>query len=326
MRIVAKNLIKKYGNKTVVDDVSLSIQPGKIIGLLGPNGAGKSTTIKMLTGQIKPDGGSLEINEVVHDYFPEELRVKLGIMPQDIVIWDSLNILENLQMSADLYELKPKFAKERIDYLIKALKLEPELKTLARDLSGGYKRRLNLAISIIHDPEVIFLDEPTPGIDAQSRHLLMSFVKELADTGDHAIVLTDHYLDEVEKLCDYIIIVDGGKIIAEGNLNKLKSKYGEGNLMKIDLNPDDSMKFISEKENQSLLNDLDKIVVLLQKEFPTGKINNGIFSVLTKDMLGELQRAVDILNKQGYPVHNIALSDASLEDIFLLLTGKEVRE
>ncbi|MEI7580092.1 MAG: ABC transporter ATP-binding protein [bacterium] len=326
MEIIAKNLIKKYGSKIVVDEVSLTIEPGKIIGLLGPNGAGKSTTIKMLTGQIKPDAGSLEINGEAHTYFPEELRVKLGIMPQDVVIWDSLNILENLQMAADLYELKPKFAKGRIEYLIKALKLEPELKTLARDLSGGYKRRLNLAISIIHDPEIIFLDEPTPGIDVQSRHLLMSFVKQLADSGDHAIVLTDHYLDEVEKLCDYIIIIDGGEIIAEGTLKKLKSKYGEGNLMKIDLNPDDSLQYQSAKANTGLLDDFKQMTVLLQKEFPTGKINAGIFSVLTKDMLGELQRAVALLNKQNYPVHNIALSDPSLEDIFLLLTGKEVRE
>ena len=326
MKIVAKQLVKKYGSKTVVDDVSLTIVPGKIIGLLGPNGAGKSTTIKILTGQIKPDAGSLEINGEMHEYFPEALRVKLGIMPQDIVIWDSLNILENLQMSANLYELKADVAKNRIDYLIKALKLEPELKTLARDLSGGYKRRLNLAISIIHDPEVIFLDEPTPGIDAQSRHLLMSFVKELADSGEHAIVLTDHYLDEVEKLCDYIVIIDGGKIIAEGSLSKLKAKYGEGNLMKIDLNPDDSVQFESEKAKESSSNELNKISSLLQKEFPDGKINNGIFSVLTKDMLGELQKAVDVLNKEDYPVHNIALSDPSLEDIFLLLTGKEVRE
>ena len=321
MKITAKKLLKRYSSKTAVQEVSLTIEPGKILGLLGPNGAGKSTTIKMLSGQIKPDSGSLEINGKEYTYFPENLRVKLGIMPQDIVIWDSLNIQENLQMSADLYELKPEKAKTRIAFLIKALKLEPELHTLARDLSGGYKRRLNLAVSIIHDPEVIFLDEPTPGIDAQSRHLLMSFVKDLADSGDHAIVLTDHYLDEAEKLCDYIVIVDNGLVIAEGTVNKLKSKYGEGNLMKIDLNPEDSY---SSKVNPSEI--IEKIAAKLLVEFPDGKLIKGVFSVLTKDMLSELQRAVNLLKDAGYPVHNISLSDPSLEDIFLLLTGKEVRE
>ncbi|MEI6462453.1 MAG: ABC transporter ATP-binding protein [bacterium] len=323
MRIKAINLSKKFGSKVAVREVSVQIEPGKILGLLGPNGAGKSTTIKMLTGQLKPDSGTIEIDGKEYSYFPEQLRSKLGVMPQDIVIWDSLNIYENLTMTAGLYGLDSKFAEKRISFLIKALKMEPEIKTLARDLSGGYKRRLNLAISILHDPEVIFLDEPTPGIDAQSRHLLMSFVKELADSGKHSIVLTDHYLDEAEKLCDYIVIVDRGEIIAEGTLSKLKTKYGEGNLMKIDLNIDETFGKTKVTNKNTIIETIQK---KLQEIFPKGKLVNGIFSVLTNDMLGDLQKSVSLLKSHNYPVHNISLSDPSLEDIFLLLTGREVRE
>ncbi|MEI7603633.1 MAG: ABC transporter ATP-binding protein [bacterium] len=313
MHIKASGLVKKFNNKVAVDNINIDIEPGKILGLLGPNGAGKSTTIKMLTGQIKPTEGEIIIDGQSFSYLPEEYRLKLGVMPQDIVIWEDLTLLENMHMSASIYNLSKEKTKERTDFLIESLKLQPELKTLARNLSGGYKRRLNLAISIIHDPEVIFLDEPTPGIDAQSRLLLMDFVNQLAETGKYSIVLTDHYLDEAEKLCDYFLIIDHGKIVTEGKLGELKRKHGDGNFLTIDLGSE------NEQESSNIIKELTKV-------FPDGKLIKGVFVCLASDMLATLDNAVKIISEKGLPIHNISIKEPSLEDIFLLITGKDVRE
>ncbi len=229
MHIFCKNLSKSFGNKKVVKNISLNILPGQILAFLGPNGAGKTTTIKMLTGSLKPSSGKIFVDEKEYDHLPFFIKQKIGIMPQEIIIWDELNILENLQYSADIYKIPKKEAKIRIQDLIEDLKLEPELKTLAKNLSGGYKRRLNLAISIIHNPEVIFLDEPTPGIDAQSRILLTEYIQKLVKNDNHSIVLTDHYLEEAQKLADYIVIIDNGVIITEGNIKELRSKHTKDN-------------------------------------------------------------------------------------------------
>ncbi len=310
MKIEASDLVKKYGTKTVVSHINLTIEPGKILGLLGPNGAGKSTSIKMLSGQIRPTAGKVVIDGTPCDHLPEQYRRKIGLMPQDIIIWDDLSILENLKMSADLYNLSPARTKERIDFLVKSLKLKPEINTLARNLSGGYKRRVNLAISVIHDPEVIFLDEPTPGIDAQSRLLLNEFIQSLADTGRYAIVLTDHYLEEAEKLCDYFVIIDNGQVVTEGTLSELKRKHGSGKFMEIDLDEEA----------------LAKVKNLLINEFPQGKIIRNTFVCLAEDLVQTLARATAIIDKQGLPIHNISVKEPSLEDIFLLITGRGVRE
>jgi len=316
MKIKASKISKTYGERQVVNSVSLEILPGKILGLLGPNGAGKSTIIKMLTGQLQPDSGSIFIDDIEYKELPESARANLGVMPQDIVIWDDLTVMENLKFSANLYNLDAEKTKTRLDFLIEALKLQPEINTLARNLSGGYKRRLNLAISIVHEPKVIFLDEPTPGIDAQSRYLLMDFIQKLADTGDYSIVLTDHYLDEVEKICDYIVIIDHGEIVTEGRLQDLKLKHGNGNLLSVDLNfesPSDKAK--SDIVGQKLL-----------AHFVNGQIVKGVFAALTSDISGSLKAAVDLISAEQMPLHNISVKEPSLEDIFLLLTGKDVRE
>jgi ABC-2 type transport system ATP-binding protein len=313
MTIRGANLTKRFGDKLAVNTVSITIEPGKILGLLGPNGAGKSTVIKMLSGRIKPNEGEIFIDGKSFSYLPEEYRLKLGVMPQDIVIWDDLTLQENLWMSASIYNLSKAKTKERMDYLIDSLKLQPELKTIAKNLSGGYKRRLNLAISIIHDPEVIFLDEPTPGIDAQSRLLLTEFIRSLVDTGKYSVVLTDHYLDEAEKLCDYYVIIDQGKIITEGTIGELKRKHGNGNFLKIDLsseNPDMTTRAVQE----------------LQKVFPDGKILRNEFVSLAPDVLKTLEDAVKAISAHGMSIHTISIKEPSLEDMFLLITGKDVRE
>lgn len=313
MHLSAKNLKKQFGTKIAVENISLDILPGKIIALLGPNGAGKSTTIKMLTGQLKPSSGEIIIDQKSYNHFPEKLRDNLGIMPQDIIIWDDLNIRENLEYSADLYKLDSQKKAARVANLISDLKLEPEIKTLAKNLSGGYKRRLNLAISVIHDPEIIFLDEPTPGIDAQSRILLTDYIQKLADTGKYSIVLTDHYLEEAEKLADYVIIIDHGQIVTAGTVAELKAKHGQGNLLQVHLNSKQEKSF-------------GQILAIFQDKFTDPKLTKETISVLVQNPSDSLEKAIQIIQSQDLQILNINIKEPTLEDIFLIITGKEVRE
>jgi len=313
MHITCQNLSKKYGSKLAVKDISLDIKPGQVLALLGPNGAGKSTTIKMLTGTLKPSSGKITIDNKEFSHLPFEIKSKLGIMPQEIIVWDDLNILENLEYSATIYNLSKAETKSRCQTLIKDLKLEPELKTLARNLSGGYKRRLNLAISIIHNPKVIFLDEPTPGIDAQSRILLTEYIQKLVTTNNQAVVLTDHYFEEAEKLADYVIIIDNGKIITEGSVVELKAKHGNQNLLQIHLNP-------------SSQNNYNQVLNLFQKTFPKVSLAKDKLNISITEVGQNINKALELIESNNLKVLNLNIKQPSLEDIFLLLTGKDVRE
>ncbi|MFW5719838.1 MAG: ATP-binding cassette domain-containing protein [Candidatus Dojkabacteria bacterium] len=316
MHIEAHQLTKTYGKRTLVNRVTINITPGKVLGLLGPNGAGKSTTIKMLTGQIRPSSGSISIDNKEYSHFPESYRSNLGIVPQEIIIWEDLTLEENLRFSATLYKLTATQAQQRITQLIEDLKLQPERKTRAKNLSGGYKRRLNLAISIIHDPKVIVLDEPTPGIDAQSRNLLSEYIAHLVATGRYSVVLTDHYLDEAEKLSDYVVIIDEGSVVTEGTVPQLKQKHGNGNLLQIDLEPG---QLESDKEQE-------KILKSFKQHFPDISFSKSSLVTIVPDTEGSLSQALAIVREQHVEVLNVSVKEPTLEDIFLLLTGKEVRE
>lgn len=313
MRITCQKLSKNYGSKQAVKNISLDIIPGKILALLGPNGAGKSTIIKMLTGSLKPTSGKILVDNIEYSHFPFEFKPKLGIMPQDVIVWDDLNILENLEYSASIYKMRHQLAKKRVQDLIVDLKLEPELKTLAKNLSGGYKRRLNLAISIIHNPEVIFLDEPTPGIDSQSRILLTEYIERLVFENNCAVVLTDHYLDEAEKLADYVVIVDNGEIVTEGTVSHLKTKYGQGNLLQIYLNP--------EKQYNT-----QQVLEIFKKSFDQVSMVKESITISVSEISQSINEAIRIIENNHLQVLNLNIKQTSLEDIFLSLTGKSVRE
>lgn len=314
MNIKAENLVKKYWAKTAVDGISLDIQPGQILGLLGPNGAGKSTTIKMLSGQLKPSGGKIVIEGNEFDHVPDAFRGRIGIMPQEIIVWDSLNIKENLEYTAALQRMSPAATRERTSFLIEALNLQKELKTYAKNLSGGYRRRLNLAISIIHDPEVIFLDEPTPGIDPQSRRLLWEFVKNLRDSEKYSIVLTDHYLDEAERMSDTVVIIDAGRIIALGTVQELKKKHMEENVIIVTF--DD----IIDEGRQSRLKST------AEKKFKNFKVFADSVIFYVEDSVKAIGDVVEILKSMQIEAKDISLKEPTLEDVFLKLTGKEIRE
>lgn len=309
MSITAENLKKRYGHKYAVKDISLEIPKASTVGLLGPNGSGKTTTIKMLTGQISPTSGSVKYNDIAIKKLGNEINGKIGIMPQEVVIWDHLTIEENLDFSGKLYNLKKDFLTKRKGMLIKKLKLESELKTLARNLSGGYRRRLNLAISIVHNPQVIFLDEPTPGVDPQSRRAMWDFIYEIRESEKHSILLTDHYLDEAEKVCDYIIIIDHGEIIAKGTFDELKKKYAPGKLLKIDLK-----KNVTNEFKNSIKKGFEKII-----------FEKNTLALSSNTPERDIPKILKILNEKNLEFSDISIKDSSLEDIFLLLTGREIR-
>lgn len=317
MHISCSKLSKKFAKREVVKGIDLNIKPGQVLALLGPNGAGKSTTIKMLTGQLKPCSGIVTVDGQEYKVFPDSIRHALGVMPQEIIVWDDLTIKENLEYSGRLYKLSKATLNNRIAKIIEDLKLEPELNTLARNLSGGYKRRLNLAISIVHDPKVIFLDEPSPGIDAQSRLLLTEYIAKLAKEEDRAVVLTDHYLDEAEKLADYVVIIDEGKVVTEGTVEQLKVKHGNGNLLQIHLNPETSRKLLQTPET---------LLAYFESEFESPALNKETLTMLVKDPAKSLNKALNIIDKYNLQILNINLKESSLEDIFLLITGRGVRE
>lgn len=313
MNIKATNLSKKYENKIAVDNISFEIRNGQILGLLGPNGAGKSTTIKMLSGQTTPTSGEIILDGVSFKSVPSEYKTKIGVMPQEVIIWDKLTVKENLEFTGKLYKLSSKNIKSRRDYLIEALNLSKELDTEADKLSGGFKRRMNLALTLMNEPSAIFLDEPTPGIDPQNRRFLWEYISNLRSK-DRSVILTDHYLDEAEKLADYVVIIDDGRIIAEGTVADLKKKYGSGDLVIIKL---------SEKNSKAHLVEL---IAKLQKYYPDTKQIQDSITINAKNGLEVMRHALSEIEMLGIKYEEFQLKEPSLEDIFLILTGKNIRE
>jgi ABC-2 type transport system ATP-binding protein len=215
-------------------------------------------------------------------------------------------------MAARFRGLSGEALKKAVDELVKGLNLEPELHTQARNLSGGYKRRLNLAVSIVHDPSVVFLDEPSPGIDPQNRRFLWEYIRTLKEAGK-AVVLTDHYLEEAEALADYIVIVDEGKVIAEGRNQDLKEKYGNGSIVQV---------VLDDVETEDEIQDLS---VWCRKKYEQVTVHGNEVSFLTEDGVDTLEKVMKQAKKFDISVRDIALKQPTLEDIFLLLTGHEIR-
>jgi ABC-2 type transport system ATP-binding protein len=314
MEIIAKGLTKKFGSKIAVNHVDIDVRPGKVLGLLGPNGAGKSTTIKMLAGQMRPDAGEIVIDGDTHHHVLSSLRNQIGVMLQDTVLWDELKLEESLYFMATLQGLDQKTTKQRVDWVMNKLQLAPERKTISKNLSGGYKRRLHLALTVIGKPALLFLDEPSPGIDPQSRRLMLDFIAELRDSGQHAIILTDHYMDEVEKICDYVQIIDHGKVIAQGTVPELKRDFGEKNLVQINLAPETPTKTLAAFKNA------------LAKELGIAIDGEGSSVIFPAEHVGKtVEIAMQILRAHKLEALNLSVKEPSLEDVFLSLTGRHAR-
>jgi len=224
MAIDIQNLTKKFEDVTAVDNLNIGIEKGELFGLLGPNGAGKTTTIKMLCGLLEPTNGSATVSG--HDVRKEQTEVKelIGVCPQDTAVYPYLTGRENIEFFGNLHAMPKKKLRENTDRLLEKLSLTQDADRRLSKYSGGMKRRINLIIALVHDPEVAFLDEPTVAMDPQSRHAVWDFIRELKKQGK-TIILTTHYMEEAEALCDRVGIIDHGKLIALGSPKNLKDKF-----------------------------------------------------------------------------------------------------
>jgi ABC-2 type transport system ATP-binding protein len=214
----ASHLSKHFGDLLAVDGLSLEIGFGEIFGLLGPNGAGKTTSIKMITGLLKPDSGEVFIRGELAN--GRDNRQQVGLCPQELVLWNNLTCMEQLTFMAAMYDVKPSVAKERATSLLERMGLTDKRKKLAKTLSGGMQRRLNILMGLMHDPEILILDEPEAGLDPQSRVMVREFIHSLAQT--KTVIFTTHNMDEADRICDRIAIIDHGRLLVTDTPENLK--------------------------------------------------------------------------------------------------------
>lgn len=222
--IEVKNLVKKFDEIVAVDDISFNVERGEIFAFLGPNGAGKTTTIKMFTTLLKPTSGKILINGFDPVTNSDDVRCSFGIIFQDPSLDDELTAFENLEFHGVLYDVPKKVRRERIEELLKIVELEKRRDDLVKEFSGGMKRRLEIARGLLHHPKIIFLDEPTLGLDPQTRNHLWGYIKNMNEREGITVFFSTHYMEEADRMSDRIAIIDGGKIVAEGTATELKVK------------------------------------------------------------------------------------------------------
>lgn len=308
-KIVIKNLIKSYGDFKAVNNISFDIKKGEITGLLGPNGAGKSTTISMISTLFKPDNGDIFVDGKSIIDNPKGFQKILGVVPQEIALYDEFTGIDNLKFFGTLYNLRGKHLNNRIKEVSKIIGIEKRLKDKVKEYSGGMKRRLNIGVALLHEPEVLILDEPTVGIDPQSRNHILESIKKLNDSG-MTVIYTTHYMEEVESICSFINIMDEGKIIASGTKEELYNIISDKNRIeicfeeeidKITIDKIKEIKFISE----IIKKDTNKIEIIGNNDLKLNQIINEI-------------------NKMN--ILTIDIKITNLENVFLELTGKELRD
>lgn len=227
-----ENVTKRFGSKVVVDNISLEVGQGELFGLLGPNGAGKTTTISMIIGALAADSGTVKINGTA-DPGQQAIKRMIGIVPQTLAVYESLTALDNLKFFGRLYGLSGKALEDRIQEVFEIVRLAERRNEKVSRYSGGMKRRLNIAAALLHRPSLLILDEPTVGIDPQSRNAIFDSIKALQSEGC-TIILTSHYLEEAQKLCDKAAIMDEGKLVAEGTIQQLIADFGGKSLLTVE--------------------------------------------------------------------------------------------
>jgi ABC-2 type transport system ATP-binding protein len=307
--IETRDLTKKFGNLTAVDNISFTVDKGEIFGLLGPNGAGKSTTISMLCTILKPTSGTAIVNGFDVAKHPGSVRKSIGIVFQDPSIDDKLTGRENLQMHADLYGVPMDVQQERIDNVLKLVELEDRQHDFMSTYSSGMRRRLEIARSLIHYPKVLFLDEPTIGLDPQSRDHIWSYIRELIKKEDITIILTTHYMEEADKLCGRIAIVDHGKIVAMDSPKKLKEELGGET---ITLKTRNNELFLEKVKEAGIA----KSVVIAGEEVK-----------LTVDNAHTLlPRVINMAAEHKVYIESISVQEPQLDDVFLHFTGRALRD
>jgi len=305
------NNLKKYFNNTkAVDNISFKVEKGDILGLLGPNGAGKSTTISIISTLLKADEGSVLYKGLDIEKEPKKIQKELGFVPQEIALYPSLSGYDNLKFWGKVYGLKGDKLKEKIEEVSQIIGIDKRLKDKVEEYSGGMKRRLNIGSALLHNPEIIILDEPTVGIDPQSRNHILDAVKEINKKGS-TIIYTSHYMEEVEYLCDKICIMDEGKIIAQGTKEELiQSVSAEEKIILQVENINDKM--IEEIKKISYVNK----AACVKKEIEVQKKGNNV----------DYSEILEAVSKNGGHLMSMDIKKPDLEFVFLALTGRALRD
>jgi ABC-2 type transport system ATP-binding protein len=294
--VTAANLRKTYGSLVAVEDVSFEIAKGELFGLLGPNGAGKSTTIGMLVGAVNPDSGSVNLGGRGSPVSPEVRRL-VGLAPQSLALYEDLTAAENLNFYGAIYGLNGLRLKERVDWCLTFAGLHDRANSLVKTFSGGMKRRVNMACALVHEPEIVLFDEPTVGVDPQSRNYIFDSILALKEAGT-TILYTTHYMEEAQRLCDRVAIIDKGKILAMDTVDGLLKTYGGMSVLTAELSDPDI-------------------------PIPAGAVLHGSdLRMETMDPLKELA----VLTDSGVRFNTLRIDRPDLESVFLSLTGKRLRD
>ncbi|MHA2305948.1 MAG: ABC transporter ATP-binding protein [Candidatus Hodarchaeales archaeon] len=307
--IKTHGLKKYFGKNHAVDGIDLKIPKGSLYGVLGPNGAGKSTTIKMLSTILySTDGEATVLGEDLKKN-GHGIKRKMGVCPQELVVYPRLTARENIHLIAQMHGIPKKVYKKRTDYLLRKMNLIDRADDLAKTFSGGMKRRLNVLMTVIHEPELIFFDEPTAGLDPQSRRVVWDFIKDF-QAKESTIILTTHSMEEADDLSDELVIIDNGKIIARGTPRELKGRLGEGDNIEF--------KVINSEERAEIIKRAKTLdFVRWGKELGKHRI--------ILNALGGLRRISEIMDVVKVEMRDISVRANTLEDVFIDLTGRRLR-
>jgi len=307
-----ENLKKTYGTTIAVDGISINVTQGQIYGLLGPNGAGKTTTMRCLCTLTTPDSGVIEVAGATES---RAIRERLGYVAQEVALDKVLTGRELLQFQAALYHIPPKQIGDRIDQVLNLLQLEPYADKLSGTYSGGLKKRLDLAAGLLHQPSVLILDEPTVGLDIQSRLAIWDFLRKLRASGV-TILISSHYLEEIDALANRVAIIDKGKIIAEGTTSELKTKVGGD---RITVRIREFAERHEAEHAQKILQQLPIVQSITINEAQGNAVN--LFVTPDANAIGEIQ---NMLSAVDIEVFSLAQSRPSLDDVFLAATGQTI--
>lgn len=304
-----RDIVKRYGGHLALDHVDLEIQKGEIIGLLGPNGAGKTTLIHTLAGLIEMDSGTIEIFGQPQGRQQHQIKRRIGLVTQEVTIFDDLTARENLAFFGGIYGLKGRELKQRIGETLEFVGLASRADSLPARFSGGMRRRLNIACALIHTPELLIMDEPTVGIDPQSRHHILESVRKLRDSGTTILYCT-HYMEEVQALASRAVIIDQGHVIAEGTVEELVKTIKHEERIRLEV-------VEWSEEMICKIRELDGVKQVLRE--------GNKLHILSRPEAGVLDRVLSIARSAG-GVRSVHAEEPTLEDVFLTLTGKHLRD
>jgi len=312
--VQVNNLVKKYSDSGVlaVDHISFNIQEGEVLSLLGPNGAGKSTTISMLSCLLKATEGNAHVDgkSIVED--PMGVKNVIGVVPQEIALYETLSARDNLLFWGRMYGMGGQQLKERVEEVLEQVNLKDRAKDKVKTYSGGMKRRINIAVGLLHKPKLVFMDEPTVGIDPQSRRRILDMVQELNQQG-LTVLYTTHYMEEAEELSDRVGIIDHGKLIAIGTQRELTKMVGEHETLRLHFGEGDDIEHLTES--------IQELPGVIQVSTTDHQI-----LVLVPEAKQALPDVISKANQNGVRMRSIDIEEPNLEAVFLHLTGRALRD